>query len=252
MSRIFKKFLPEPTARKELTIDEIIVAWNEKADQYNQWESLDADEMVNFVLSVVNANALPARRPLGDHAESYSDALRSLASYVGCGGYNADDPIDANVFEEKIRYGIDLLIASQSKKPISDEDRQRLETLERICEGLTQDHIDGGFTVTGLRKYAKGIEEDIKRLKSDNQNLIDRNALLRQRPDLPVDRITAHERLVELQAARKPLTEDDIEAVYDEWNKENHKLGSLDGMDSFARAIEAKIREQSKPQSNAI
>jgi hypothetical protein len=47
----------EPLARKELTIDEIIVAWNEKADQYNQWESLDADEMVNFVLSVVNANA---------------------------------------------------------------------------------------------------------------------------------------------------------------------------------------------------
>jgi hypothetical protein len=52
--------------------------------------------------------------------------------------------------------------------------------------------------------------------------------------------------------ARNPLTDDDIEAVYDKWNLENHKLGSLDGMDSFARAIEAKIREQSKPQSNAI
>jgi hypothetical protein len=52
--------------------------------------------------------------------------------------------------------------------------------------------------------------------------------------------------------SRKPLTDDDIEAVYDKWNLENHKLGSLDGMDSFARAIEAKIREQSKPQSNAI
>jgi hypothetical protein len=58
--------ISEPPARKELTIDEIIVAWNEKADQYNQWESLDADERVNFVLSVVNANALPARRPLSD------------------------------------------------------------------------------------------------------------------------------------------------------------------------------------------
>jgi hypothetical protein len=111
MSRIFKKFLPEPTARKELTIDEIIAAWNARADQYNSWDSLDADERVNFVLSVINANALPAR---------------------------------------------------------------------------------------------------------------------------------------------KPLTDDDIEAVYDKWNLENHKLGSLDGMDSFARAIEAKIREQSKPQSNAI
>jgi hypothetical protein len=47
----------EPPARKELTIDEIIAAWNARADQYNSWDSLDADEMVNFVLSVVNANA---------------------------------------------------------------------------------------------------------------------------------------------------------------------------------------------------
>lgn len=58
--------------------------------------------------------------------ESYSDALRSLASYVGCGGYNADDPIDAKEFEEKIRLGIDLLLSAQSqpcvRKPMSDDE----------------------------------------------------------------------------------------------------------------------------------
>jgi hypothetical protein len=55
------------------------------------------------------------KKPPADNlAESYSDALRSLASYVGCGGYNADDPIDAKVFEDKIRYGIDLLLQAQS------------------------------------------------------------------------------------------------------------------------------------------
>jgi hypothetical protein len=62
-------------------------------------------------------------------AESYSDALRSLAHYVGCGGYNTDDPIDAKVFEDKIRYGIDLLLQAQShqcgRKPLSDDEIQQ-------------------------------------------------------------------------------------------------------------------------------
>lgn len=37
------------------------------------------------------------------------EALRSLASYLGCGGYNAPE-VDAKVFEEKIRYGIDNFV----------------------------------------------------------------------------------------------------------------------------------------------
>jgi hypothetical protein len=61
---------------------------------------------------------------VGKREENYSDALRSLASYVGCGGYNADDPIDAKEFEEKIRFGIDLLLSAQSqpcaRKPFTD------------------------------------------------------------------------------------------------------------------------------------
>jgi hypothetical protein len=38
-------------------------------------------------------------------AEKAEEALRSLASFVGAGGYNADK-VDAGVFEEKIRWGI--------------------------------------------------------------------------------------------------------------------------------------------------
>jgi len=37
-----------------------------------------------------------------ERAESYAEAMRSLASYVGAGGYNAD-AVDAGVFEVKIR-----------------------------------------------------------------------------------------------------------------------------------------------------
>lgn len=50
-----------------------------------------------------------ALRTQTERAESYTETLRSLASYVGAGGYNADT-VDAGVFEEKIRCGIGELI----------------------------------------------------------------------------------------------------------------------------------------------
>lgn len=40
-----------------------------------------------------------------ERAESYAETLRSIASYVGAGGYNADT-VDAGVFEDRIRWGI--------------------------------------------------------------------------------------------------------------------------------------------------
>jgi hypothetical protein len=45
-----------------------------------------------------------------EQAESYAEVLRYLAFYVGTGGYNADDPIDANVFQDKILSGINRYI----------------------------------------------------------------------------------------------------------------------------------------------
>lgn len=41
--------------------------------------------------------------------EALEDALRSLASYVAAGGYNAET-VDPDVFERKIRWGIDNLV----------------------------------------------------------------------------------------------------------------------------------------------
>lgn len=49
-----------------------------------------------------------------ERAESYAEALRSLASYVGAGGYNADT-VDAAVFEEKIRWGIGEIMERMEK-----------------------------------------------------------------------------------------------------------------------------------------
>jgi hypothetical protein len=44
------------------------------------------------------------------------NVLRSLASYLGCGGYNAPE-VDAAVFEGKIRYGIDNFVAPLAATP---------------------------------------------------------------------------------------------------------------------------------------
>lgn len=47
--------------------------------------------------------------PVPASIPSAEDALRSLASYVGAGGYNALS-VDPALFESKIRWGIDYLI----------------------------------------------------------------------------------------------------------------------------------------------
>ncbi|HCF0295536.1 TPA: hypothetical protein NH680_000783 [Pseudomonas aeruginosa] len=39
---------------------------------------------------------------------------------------------------------------------------ERLRQFERICEGLPQDVIDGGWTVQGIRGYAKRLEDQLK------------------------------------------------------------------------------------------
>jgi hypothetical protein len=92
---------------------------------------------------------LYAEPPARKREESYSDALRSLASYVGCGGYNADDPIDAKEFEERIRFGIDLMLSTAQsqpcvRKPLTDEQ-------------IIDLYFDG-FSMGELLEFARAIE----------------------------------------------------------------------------------------------
>lgn len=44
----------------------------------------------------------------------------------------------------------------------------RLETLERICIGITDEMIEGGWTALGLSKYAKSLEERIATPSAEN------------------------------------------------------------------------------------
>jgi len=60
------------------------------------------------------ANAEKEMQRQAERAESYAETLRSIASYVGAGGYNADT-VDAGVFEGKIRWGIGEIMKRMEK-----------------------------------------------------------------------------------------------------------------------------------------
>lgn len=62
-----------------------------------------------------------------------------------------------------IRPGVQALVAMNDcdqtiATGASIPDAQRLAACWNACDGLTQDHFDGGWTARGLSKYAKGLE----------------------------------------------------------------------------------------------
>ena len=58
-------------------------------------------------VAVAELRQITANTEVVARLEEACEVLRSLASYVGNGGYNAPDPIDIQQFELKIREGID-------------------------------------------------------------------------------------------------------------------------------------------------
>ncbi|END8949310.1 hypothetical protein ABMW68_000169 [Pseudomonas aeruginosa] len=51
---------------------------------------------------------------------------------------------------------------AEQERDHKNEIAVRLRQFERICEGLPQDAIDGGWTVQGIRRYAKRLEDQLK------------------------------------------------------------------------------------------
>lgn len=72
------------------------------------------------------------RERYGARIEEYSDVLRELVSYVGCGGYNSSGLIPPRVADEKIRYGIDHLIRVETQRREAAE--SRLDEV-KLCPG---------------------------------------------------------------------------------------------------------------------
>ncbi|MFU6490261.1 hypothetical protein ACM8AO_14895 [Pseudomonas aeruginosa] len=55
-----------------------------------------------------------------------------------------------------------LLNQHEQERDAALAEVERLRQFERICEGLPQDAIDGGWTVQGIRRYAKRLEDQLK------------------------------------------------------------------------------------------
>ncbi len=70
--------------------------------------------------------------------------LRSLASYVGNGGYNAPDPINVVEFEAKIREGIDSLARIERSRAILIDPKAALAAIESVCATIHPD-LEGHF-----------------------------------------------------------------------------------------------------------
>ncbi|HEJ5068263.1 TPA: hypothetical protein SL673_005296 [Pseudomonas aeruginosa] len=51
---------------------------------------------------------------------------------------------------------------AEQERDHKNEIAVRLRQFERICEGLPQDAIDGGWTVQGIRAHSKQLEEQLK------------------------------------------------------------------------------------------
>jgi len=72
-----------------------------------------------------------------ERAESYAETLRSIASYVGAGGYNADT-VDAGVFEDRIRWGIRAiqgpLIAAIERAEAAEAELEKLAQQKPVAE----------------------------------------------------------------------------------------------------------------------
>ena len=115
-----------------------------------------------------------------ERAESYAEAMRSLASYVGAGGYNADT-VDAGVFEEKIRWGIgviqDRLAGAIERELVArtsliearndiqtwidsrNEWMKRAEAAESELEAVREDNHAMMLEIDGLRKELAKLRE---------------------------------------------------------------------------------------------
>ncbi|HHW2087655.1 TPA: hypothetical protein ACUT5H_000248 [Pseudomonas aeruginosa] len=91
----------------------------------------------------------------------------------------------------------ELLRSMTAERDAALAEVERLRQFERICEGLPQDAIDGGWTVHGIRAHSKQLEEQLKvaqaeveALRAENLKLseaLERWPLIRDRLNLRLD-----------------------------------------------------------------
>ncbi|HFH3294247.1 TPA: hypothetical protein ACGJUA_002546 [Pseudomonas aeruginosa] len=83
------------------------------------------------------------------------------------GELRADRDSWAKRWDEAVRYGARI----EEQRDAALVEVERLRQFERICEGLPQDSIDGGWTVQGIRAHSKQLEEQLKAAQAEVEAL---------------------------------------------------------------------------------
>ncbi len=136
-------------------------------------------ESVQQMDAMLKANSAQAERPevVGSAWRNiYNNGFDHVAPFPPApGGPVVDEPLmtvaqHERIVEARWNRAMDLMgehVARISEKFKAERDAalaevERLRQFERICEGLPQDATDGGWTVQGIRRYAKRLEDQLK------------------------------------------------------------------------------------------
>lgn len=80
-----------------------------------------------------------------------------------CGPLNANDELmTVAQHAASVARWAEMFNRVEQERDAALAEVERLRQFERICEGLPQDAIDGGWTVQGIRGYAKRLEDQLK------------------------------------------------------------------------------------------
>ena len=79
-----------------------------------------------------------------------------------------DGVAHSSAYDSSIRVMKEMVAILDGPEKLTSIERERLQTLERICAGVTQDAIDGGWTVIGMMNYTKGLERKINAIRDQS------------------------------------------------------------------------------------
>lgn len=114
------------------------------------------------VLSVIAESATLTAQ--AKKAEVVARVVHSNPVVLGqCGPLNANDELmTVAQHAASVARWAEMFNRVEQQRDAALAEVERLRQFERICEGLPQDAIDGGWTVQGIRGYAKRLEDQLK------------------------------------------------------------------------------------------
>ncbi len=117
------------------------------------------------------ADAYRARAALAQPSPAQAEKAEVVARVVHsnpvvlgqCGPLNANDELmTVAQHAASVARWAEMFNRVEQQRDAALAEVERLRQFERICEGLPQDAIDGGWTVQGIRGYAKRLEDQLK------------------------------------------------------------------------------------------